>query len=359
MKRSYNTNLYIITLCLSSLISLHASQTNTQNGKKKGSGQKSADIINTTVTTNVATPNDIIPNTSTKTSSEKTTSHQQNAHPLVIHATRILPKKTMASLQELLQGLPIYNQNKANQSAILPTDLQNLQASLAHFAQALGDKHPYIEKNASESKMNLDESAILNHIQVILKSLPWYTQHPKILTVSIDLHEFTKQLTTVYNQVKLEQQKKIKALASEKHKSSKFSDKVLTQSMIPTTNELSDDQKDMREDSDGTPINETLTETNRTAANNDVIAQNLSKKHVELVHVINKRGRVIGSYKRTEMKDGHHIGEFTSIQGKITLALEGGTKTPKFKGVGKKALGIIRNTNYSTEDITLYSYHNT
>ena len=115
----------------------------------------------------------------------------------------------------------------------------------------------------------------------------------------------------------------------------------------------------MREDSDGTVINETLTEDVADTSYDDFASvQNLSKKHTELSQVVNKRGRIIGSYQRTSKKDGHHSGEFKAIHGKITLVLEGGATSPKIDGiVCKKAVGYIRNSSHSTKELTLYPYH--
>lgn len=344
-----NNNIYIIALCISSIISLHAAQPNTPPAKKQTSNSNGG---------------------TQKNPEQKHSTTEQKAHPIIIHATRILPKKTMNSLHQLLKGLPAYSKNLSTQSAINPTDLQNLQTSLANFAKALGEKHPYLAEEKSQTAVKLDETAILNHIQVILKSLPWYIQNPKVLASPIDLHEFSKQLNNMHNQVKTEENKniqaEIKTLTAKKiNKSNPSSATVKTHdlhsdhdTMIQSlaNPKLSEDQQDMREDSDGTPFGETLTENSHTS-NNDVISQSLSKKSTKLSQVVNKRGKIIGSYQRTSKKDGNHIGQFNPLQGKTKSVIEGSSKAPKVDGVGKKAIGYVSNSSNSTKELTLYPYH--
>ena len=284
---------------------------------------------------------------------DQTSTNNQNpqANPIVIPAARVLPKTTLTSVHNLLDGLPTYIQNLSNQSAVHSADLIKLQTSLSSFAQALNDRHPYITQNSSKANPTIDESAIINDIQVILRSLPWYMQNPKILTISIDLQDFSKQLNIMHNQIKIEAHKKNQAIASEKQKKNSSPDRVQTTSLRPE--KFSEDQTDILEDSDGTPFPASL----ETHENNDVITQSLSKKSNQLFHVINKRGKILGSYQRNKTKNGFHIGEFTTIRGKKSCAIEGTRQAPKLHGVHKKAIGIVRNSSYSQEDITLYNYN--
>lgn len=343
MKRSYN-NAYIILLCISNFISLHASQSNSlEKSKPKANSQKTA-----------TTPQKNTPPSNTSAQQKNDSSSAQKAHPILIHATRMLPRKTMNSLHQLIQSLAAYNQNPANQSVINQKDFQDLQKGLTQFAQALGDKHPYLAQEKSQTAASLDESTIMNNIQIILKSLPWYIQNPKSLSSNMNLHDFSQQLNKVYNQIKTEQKKKIQnqIKASKTKSDKKPKNDVRTASLIPEDKDLSDDQKDMREDSDGTPIN-----WSPNSGNDDVIAQSLSNKSIKLAQVLNKRGRIIGSYKRTDRIDDIHIGEFTAIQGKIILVAEGYPQSPKIHGVSKKTIGIVRDPSFAKPEITLYEFH--
>ena len=281
---------------------------------------------------------------------DQTSTNNQNpqANPIVIPAARVLPKTTLTSVHNLLDGLPTYIQNLSNQSAVHSADLIKLQTSLSSFAQALNDRHPYITQNSSKANPTIDESAIINDIQVILRSLPWYMQNPKILTISIDLQDFSKQLNNIYNQCKTAIQN---TPVPTKPNALNSSDRVQTASLRPE--KFSEDQTDILEDSDGTPFPASL----ETHENNDVITQSLSKKSNQLFHVINKRGKILGSYQRNKTKNGFHIGKFTTIRGKKSCAIEGTMQAPKLHGVHKKAIGIVRNSSYSQEDITLYNYN--
>ena len=379
MKKSYS-NFYIFLLCAHSVVSLHAAQNNTP-ANKKPKNQKNIEQHQKQLPTNnispqnnavqnnhpaqqkenpslnISTPATQKPQTNTpslqKISSieQKSNSNEKKSHSIIIHATRMLPKKTMVSLDQLIQGLPNYKKTINSQSAVNQQDIEKLQTSLSSFAQALGEKHPYLTHEKHPAAVTLDESAINNHIQIILKSLPWYIQNPKTLSSKMDLHEFAKQLNIMHNQIKIEAHKKNQAIASEKQKKNSSPDRVQTTSLRPE--KFSEDQTDILEDSDGTPFPASL----ETHENNDVITQSLSKKSNQLFHVINKRGKILGSYQRNKTKNGFHIGKFTTIRGKKRCVIEGTMQAPKLHGVHKKAIGIVRNSSYSQEDITLYNYN--
>jgi len=355
-------------ICLSSIITLQASPTNTTPQQQKTVAKK---ITSATA----ASKNMMSLQAESKSGSTKTPANSpllqvqksenqsqpntdQKAHHLIVHAVRVLPKKTMISLDQLIQGLPTYIQNPKNKAALSSNDIQILQTSLVKFAQALGQKHPYLAEK-SKNTPQLDESAIIFHIQTILKSLPWYIQNPKALSSTIDLHAFSRQLHKIHEQAVLERSKKMQTASTAKKQ--KTPSDVRIQELIPQLKDLSDDQKDMLEDSDGTPFNETIIagDPNRTSNNNDVEVQNLFVQAGNLSKVTNKKNHVIGSYERTDTIKNTHMGKFTSIKGEVRFAAEGYPHAPKIDGVGTKAIGYVRDASFAKDHICLYPYQKT
>lgn len=395
-------SLWILTTCLSAL-SLHADQTNTTQNKQKkphqNNAQKQANTPPPTSTNNqeksaqptsltppaqksnqpttlqtpadqknITTPtqNLAAPANTSQNSQPKNPAHKdekQQHHPMMLHATRILPKKTMVSLNLLIQGLPEYSKNLAKDSAISSDDIQKFISSLQNFAQAIDQKHPYLEKNGFKPSANLDEPAILAHIKVILQSLPWYIQNPKVLATNIDLKDLSKKLNTMHTVIQKNLYAKLQTLSaqksqkksSEKKPDSKPAKDVHTASMPLTNDEKSDDQKDMAADSDGSTINQTISAENSYKPNTDTTVQALTK-HSETHHVTNKNGKILGSYKRTKTKNNTFVGKFTPIEGKVIKVAEGSKKAPQLEGVHKKAIGYVRNPQSNKIDFMIYPY---
>lgn len=396
MKKLYN--LSIIALCLSTL-ALEASQKNAKPDEKKkpksqnnsssaqstsNNGEQKATPTSTPASTQTTAAN-TAPNNSSSTQANPTsaplnnTPPQQQAapaqkdlgivekntnkaektsHPALIHATRVLPKKTMESLQQLIQGLPTYSKNLSQQSAVKPADIQSLQASLASFTQALGQKHTYLAENKSQTAVNLDSAAILTHIKVILKSLPWYIQNPTILATHIDLKAFSKELNLMHKAVQKDLNTQLQAFQnqkSQKHNASKEKD-VHTASLILERKDLSEDQQYMtEEDSDGSIANETISSEHQYSADNGVLTQSLWLKSAQHA-VTNKKGNLIGYYKQTGMEQNHSVGKFISLKGKTYTVLAAETAAPKIQGVSKKIVGYMHNTGLGTKEFKLYSY---
>ena len=387
MKKLYN--LSIIALCLSSFV-LNASQSNTKPvEKKKLKPQTEAPMQNNSSSApsapnnnaQKAAPVNPLPSTQPTPSSTQASStniplnntppQQQTvpaqkdlgkaekiSHPAFIHATRVLPKKTMESLQQLIQGLPTYSKKLQQQSAINPADIQRLQASLTSFAQALGQKHTYLAETKPQAAVNLDSAAILAHIKVILKSLPWYIQNPTILATHIDLKAFSKELNLIHKSVQKDLNAQLQAFQnqkSKKHNPSKEKD-VHTASLVLDRNDLSDDQKYMiEEDSDGSISNETISSEHQYSSDNDVLTQSLWLKSAQH-EVTNKKGNLIGHYKQTGIEQNHAVGKFISLKGKTFTVLAFKSAAPKIKGVSKKIIGYVYDKDIRTKELKLYAY---